>query len=179
MRELRVRAWDTEGRYRITNDGRVISVSFNHTQNSRELKQYLDEDGYSYVVLHIDGKRHKRLVHRMMAERFLEKPTSTHQVNHKNGIRNDNRLENLEYVTPRENTIHGWRVNGRRQSEKARERAHIQFSGENNPKAKMNRQKVDELRNMKAKGASLAVLSATFGISTYQASNIANMRYWK
>ena len=117
MREIEFRAWDEK--YEIGSDGSVWSKDFNHTGNRRELKQYLDEDGYPHVFLNINGKRSKLIIHRAIANLFLPpRPTRCHQVNHKNGIRSDNLAENLEWVTSRENTLHGWRVNGRKPSEK-------------------------------------------------------------
>ena len=119
MREIKFRAWDEK--YDVGSDGSVWSKDFNHTGERRILKQYLDEDGYPHVFLNLNGKRSKRVTHRMVAALFLPpKPSSKHQVNHKNGKRDDNRVENLEWLTSRENTLHGWRVNGRKVSEKQR-----------------------------------------------------------
>lgn len=118
MRPIKFRAWD--GKYEIGSDGSVWSKDFNHTGKRKELKQYLDEDGYPHVFLNNEGKRSKLIIHRAVAKLFLKvRPSEKHQVNHKNGKRSDNRAENLEWVTSRENTIHGWRVNGRKQSKKA------------------------------------------------------------
>lgn len=108
MRPIKFRAWDKK--YEIGSDGSVFSLDYNHTGKRKELKQYLDEDGYPYVFLVRNGKRTKLVIHRAVAKLFLSpKPTEKHQVNHKNGKRSDNRIENLEWVTSRENTIDGWR----------------------------------------------------------------------
>ena len=118
MRPIKFRAWD--GKYEIGSDGSVWSKDYNHTGERRSMLQYLDEDGYPHVFLNLKGKRSKLVVHRAVAKLFLgPRPTAKHQVNHKNGQRSDNRVENLEWVTSRENTLHGWRVNGRKQSKKA------------------------------------------------------------
>lgn len=119
MREIKFRAWDKK--YEVGNDGSMWSLDYNHTGKRKELRQYLDQDGYPYVFLQNNGKRTKLVVHRAVAKLFLSpKPTDKHQVNHKNGKRNDNRLGNLEWVTSKENTIDGWK-RGRKPSEKNRE----------------------------------------------------------
>ena len=106
MRDIRFRAWDKK--YEVGSDGSVWSLDYNHTGKRRQLHTYLDQDGYPYVFFNV-GKRIKKMVHRLVAELFLDQPTSKHQVNHKNGIRNDARLRNLEWVTSRENTLDGFR----------------------------------------------------------------------
>lgn len=108
-REIKFRAWDDSGKYVAGSDGLIYSTDFNHTGKTKALKGYTDGDGYPHVLMNINGNRVYRAVHKLIAKAFVgEKPTSKHQVNHKNGIRNDNRPENLEYLTSRENTLHGF-----------------------------------------------------------------------
>lgn len=117
MREIKFRAWDKK--YEVGSDGSVWSLDYNHTGKRQHLHTYLDQDGYPYVFLNT-GKRVKKMVHRLVAELFLYRPSDKHQVNHKNGDRADNRLENLEWVTHQENVIHGWKVNKRQPTEAQR-----------------------------------------------------------
>lgn len=118
MREIKFRAWNKGSKYVAGSDGLIYSTDFNHTGKTKALKGDYDKDGYHHVLMNTGGKRIYRRVHKLIALAFIgEPPTPKHQVNHKNGIRTDNRPENLEYVTSRENTLHGWRTNGRKHPE--------------------------------------------------------------
>ena len=107
---------DGVGTYEVSNEGRVRRV----LHDRRAIKKY---GQYKYLkpVLHrgkrtnyLDigiGRRKRMLVHRLVAEAFIPNPNNLPQVNHKNGNGMDNRVENLEWVTNRENAIHA-RENG-------------------------------------------------------------------
>lgn len=119
MREIKFRAWDGSGKYVAGSDGLIYSTDFNHTGKTKALKGWLDKDGYPTVLMNIDGKRICRKAHKLVSLAFIGlPPTPKHQVNHKNGVRSDNRPENLEWLTHQENVLHGWRVNGRKHSKK-------------------------------------------------------------
>lgn len=91
--------------YIVSSDGCIFRVS-----SGKKIKNQIDRYGYNYVALTINNKKVKKKVHRMVCETFLENPLNKPQVNHKNGIKTDNRLSNLEWVTPRENLLHLFRV---------------------------------------------------------------------
>lgn len=65
-----------------------------------------------HVGLGKNGKTHQLLVHRLVAQTFIPNPENKQEVNHKNGVRTDNRVENLEWVTKSENEIHKYKVLG-------------------------------------------------------------------
>jgi len=69
----------------------------------RKLKPVCDGLGYFFVHLYKNGKQHTKKVHRIVAETFLHNPKNKKQVDHINGERQDNRLENLRWVTHSEN----------------------------------------------------------------------------
>lgn len=73
-----------------------------------------DKDGYLKTALrNLEGKRKYLRVHRIVAENFIDNPDNKPVVNHKNGIKYDNRAENLEWFTISENTKHGFDSLGR------------------------------------------------------------------
>ena len=79
-----------------------------------ELNFTLDKDGYLKTALRKNGVRKYLRVHRLVAQTFLENPNDLPVVNHKNGIKSDNRLDNLEWCTVSENTKHAFDVLGRK-----------------------------------------------------------------
>ena len=91
----------TDGKYQIARDGRVWSCIRN-----RFLKTQKDHAGYPCITL--GGKTYK--IHRLLADAYVPKVPKKDCVNHRNGKRDDNRLENLEWCTQKENVRHAWRT---------------------------------------------------------------------
>lgn len=97
--------------YSVSNMGQVKRVTpkrNKHKSNSKPLVQML-RGGYLFVNLYKDGM-HMGVVHQIVAKSFFIKKDSKDVVNHKNGIKTDNRLENLEYCSHSENTKHAIRL---------------------------------------------------------------------
>lgn len=98
-------------KYYINKAGIVITTTYN---NIKIIQGKLDKDGYRTVGLYTeDGIRRHRRVHRLVAETFIPNPKNLPVVNHLNGIKDDNRVANLEWTTISGNTLHGFRVLGR------------------------------------------------------------------
>lgn len=90
--------------YFITEDG----IYSNWRGGLKKLKPRLDSKGYYYVGLY-PGPKNKR-IHRLLAEVFIPNPENKRTVNHKNGIKTDNRISNLEWATYQENLQHAFKT---------------------------------------------------------------------
>ena len=84
--------------YEVFEDG-----SIKKKDGSGFLKPAYTHKGYLHVGLYIDGRLRTMTVHRVVTLVFLGKRKTGYEVNHKNGKRDDNRLENLEYLTKSQN----------------------------------------------------------------------------
>lgn len=94
---------DYVGLYEVSNWGRVRSLNYNHTGKVKVLKQCKNKDGYLLVDLCKDGKRKNCRVHRLVWETFVGKIPEGYELDHRDGDKTNNRLENLKCVTHEEN----------------------------------------------------------------------------
>ena len=99
-----------EGYYQISNLGRVKSLSRKYSPKERILKNQYDKDGYYEIGLTKNKKKQYFRVHRLVAQAFIFNIKNKPQVNHKNGIKDDNRVENLEWCTNQENEKHAYNI---------------------------------------------------------------------
>ncbi len=96
-----------EGRYQVSNLGRVMSLMTNHGKLQRKLKPQ-HERNYLYVNLSVKDKGHTKDVHRMVAKAFVPNPDNKPMVNHIDGSKLNNNASNLEWVTCSENHKHAY-----------------------------------------------------------------------
>ena len=121
-----------EGFYQVSNLGRVKSLKRvarnNHRVRERILKTYIDKDGYIKCCLCKEGKRKPLMVHRLVAKAFIPNVNNYPVVNHKDEVKDNNKVENLEWCTHKYNVNYG--TSNKRKSYK--------LKGEKNPMYGMN-----------------------------------------
>src|SRR4051794_10511209 len=98
-----------EGLYEVSSFGRVRSLARPYCTG--KIRTPTNEHfGYFRIDLWKNSKRTPKKIHRIVAETFLPNPLHKREVNHKNGIKADNRVENLEWATSSENKLHAYRL---------------------------------------------------------------------
>ena len=90
-------------------------VVFNIKKQSN-IKSEFDKHGYIKVRLCKKGRIYNKLVHRLLAQAFIPNPNNYPIINHINGIRHDNRIENLEWCTQSHNLKEAFRLGTRKPS---------------------------------------------------------------
>jgi DNA-binding transcriptional regulator YiaG len=164
-----------EGIYQVSNLGNLKSydriVFFNKVKALRKgkiLSLRQNKDGYLYTNISVDKKRKTIKPHRIVAKVFIQNIEKKTCVNHINGIKNDNRVENLEWVTHSENTKHAVKIG----LKKGKRNGTSHF-------CKLDKKQVEEIRNIYLKGnISQLNLAKLFNISQSQVSRILRKENW-
>lgn len=154
--------------YSVSTLGNVrIEIRRQNIRAGQSLRQNYDRDGYLMVRLSRPqgpGKTYR--VHRLVAEAFIGELPSGMQVNHKNGIRDDNRVENLEIVSCAENVRHAVSVLGR------------DYKGAANPATSLTESDVVDIRERAADGETFEALAADYQVTSVTIANIARGLTW-
>lgn len=143
-----------EGLYEVSSDGHVFRVAGGMgAVAGRKLKLQLDKDGYLHVNLCRDGVRKQHTVHRIVAQAFHPNPDNLPQVNHLNGIKTDNRAENLEWADRSRQQLHSYHVLGRKPSYSMKDKPRPEGSGRPNRPVRSTNLKTGEVVEMESASA--------------------------
>lgn len=150
-----------EGFYQVSNLGRVRSLDryVRHSsggkmlRRSKVLKLTPDVDGYSTVGLYLGGKSSTFKVHRLVAEVFIPNFDNLPEVNHKDGVKSNNNLGNLEWSTHKENMQHAFKTGLAKPNR-----------GESCHTAKLCRADIPVIRARLANGESLKAIASAYSV---------------
>lgn len=151
--------------YGVSRDGRIWSRrnKWGLRQDWVEMRQTTHSKGYSRVCLYLGGAKCYMFVHRIVASVFIGEIPIGMEVNHINGIKTDNRLDNLEICTPSENVTHSRRVLG-------------SCVGSRHGCAKLTKRDVDVIRESTDSSRACA---KRFGVSKSAILNIRSGKAWR
>ena len=99
-----------EGKYMVSNLGRVKSLNYRRTGKEKIMKGVPDGHGYLQVKLWKDGKDKKYMINRLVAQAFLPNPDNLPEVNHKDEDKTNNCVENLEWCSRLYNNTYNGRA---------------------------------------------------------------------
>lgn len=171
-----------EGQYAITRDGRVWSYPREIVKKDRWgkinkfkwkggwLKSNTTKKGDWYMSISLRRKNRKGFkIHRLVAKAFIPNPKGLLEINHKNGIKGDNRVKNLEWCSRQDNIDHSWKILPKRNHQR----------GEKNYWSKLTEKDVRQIRNLAKKGSSGRSLAPVYGVSATTINGIIKGVYWK
>lgn len=125
-----------------------------------------DSDGYVQVTVFVDGRPTLRSAHRWIWEHARGPIPNGLEINHKNGVKTDNRIANLELVTHQENVKHAYRAGLKSNA------------GTKNPHAVLDDAKIRQIRARADNGEPHLSLAEAFGVSRRTINDIAGRRSW-
>jgi len=161
-----------EGLYKVSDLGNIKRMPSKSITGKALKEKYLkpqrDSNGYTRVYLIRDGKGTRAKRHRVVAENFIKNPLRKKEVNHKNGVKSDNRVVNLEWMTPKENTRHAW-ATGLIKRE----------CGEKSNASKLKKEDVLSIREKVLNGTNRNLISKEYGIALTTISAIILRKTWK
>lgn len=152
--------------YRIDREGNIYTP----WRQWHQMYQHTNRNGYKELYLYLaNGQRKCFKVHRLMMNSFVPLENSeAMQVNHINGIKSDNKLENLEWVTRSENLIHAFQTG-----------LEPKPQGEKNPNHKLTEQEVVQICMAIKDGRKLQDIADQFKVTKGTISHIKNKRTWR
>ena len=149
--------------YEVSNIGEVRNKT-----TGKILSQYTDKDGYKHATISVNGKQYHPGVHRFVAQAFIPNPDNKPEVNHKNGVKYINVIDNLEWVTTSENVKHAFDT-GLKHS----------ILGSNNVLSHYTDEDIHKVCKMLEEGISNKKISKETGVDRKYITDIKKGRRWK
>lgn len=149
--------------YQISNYGKIKSFKYN---KEKILKHSLDSDEYSLIILCSNKNKFTKTIHRLVANAFINNPDNKPQVNHKDGNKQNNNVDNLEWVTISENIIHAYKNNLKTQQ------------GISNTNCKLSENEVLTIHGLYLSGMTQSIISELYNIPQQHVSLIVNNKSW-
>jgi len=157
-----------EGLYKVSVGGEFFSVpKKTHTRSEKKLTPNIYPSGYAGVTLYKNGKPRTFRASRLVAQTYIPNPLNLPQVNHINGNKLDNRVENLEWCTAKRNIAHAFE-NGLVADRK----------GENNNGSKFTKKQILEVKRLGSMGVDYKIIAKQFKMSPQHAWDVVNGRRW-
>jgi len=157
--------------YAITKTGKLWAfpktTTHNHKNPGHWINWRLDGCGYPFTSLTKDGVIKQPKLHRLLAEQFIPNPENLPQINHKNGIKTDFSLDNLEWCTASDNIKHAFKTGLKHQN------------GEANHRAKLSEKDIESIKVMSKEGTKQFKIAEKFNVSRSAICNILKNKRWK
>lgn len=157
--------------YKVSNFGNVIGKKIKTNfgvgykiYDERKINPWLDKKGYNYIDISIYPNKKRFLLHRLVAKHFLDNPNNYPQVNHKDGNKSNNHVDNLEWCTSKQNINHAIKT------------GLLKFSGCDNYRSELSKNDVLEIRKSKL---TQRELSEKYKISQTGVSRIKSYKTYK
>lgn len=170
MKEIWKHIRNYEGLYKISNIGRIKSFHCTKKALVERILRPVYCKGHLAIILFKNRSGRRFYVHRLVAEAFILNPLCKKEVNHKNGIKDDNKVGNLEWVTAKENISHAFKT------------GLISHKGEKNSQSKLRMKDIIKIRKRyvykSSKNGTIAI-AKDFGVNHRTISSIVNRITWK
>ena len=146
--------------YFASSSGQIFS---NRRGSLKEMKLSVHRDGYFKIMICVEKTKYTRMVHRLVASAWITNSENKREINHKNGDKKDNRVENLEWVTSSENAFHKTSILRK-------------CIGEQTHLSKLTEDQVKEIRSSKEDSL---IMSRKFGVHRSLIYLIRQRKIWK